>query len=432
MNLFRQQVVTISMLIATVMIFTACGGNNNEQAETDTTHEPSILYEQNLSIAEADTDISADETNEELSSHDYGKQVATEFLSGFTTLFLDFDTVFNFHNAMLGFDITEPSFNPWEAIVSNLHRLVQDPDIVPQEFIDDRSFSIVGAAADSFILFDVHDNGIPLIGISNISLFANGEVPFIMYNYINGSYLEVGKMWLPWPRDLYRDQEGNIIALEGSHFAGELYSVNTLIIQDSIFRSTIKQAPSWEAWWDLDENYLAPDMPLSDFRSIRMVELEEQIREYLTPIAEEFSAHVIANPPTPPAGAVAIRAEDELRTLASEALPLHLWPADGFILYFSSERLIYEYDYDFHYSTNEMRRIIVDDTWLWRLQNSTPQERRIARNEIFARHGRRFSDPALQAYFDLQTWYTPTLPLGVEPVLNPIERENAGILQRLN
>ena len=30
-----------------------------------------------------------------------------------------------------------------------------------------------------------------------------------------------------------------------------------------------------------------------------------------------------------------------------------------------------------------------------------------ARNEIFARHGRMFSDPNLQAYFNSKTWYNP-------------------------
>ena len=31
----------------------------------------------------------------------------------------------------------------------------------------------------------------------------------------------------------------------------------------------------------------------------------------------------------------------------------------------------------------------------------------LARNEIYARHGRMFKDPNLQAYFNNKTWYTP-------------------------
>lgn len=39
------------------------------------------------------------------------------------------------------------------------------------------------------------------------------------------------------------------------------------------------------------------------------------------------------------------------------------------------------------------------------LKNMTPEELRIARNEILARHGRRFNDPALAAYFESKGWY---------------------------
>ena len=55
----------------------------------------------------------------------------------------------------------------------------------------------------------------------------------------------------------------------------------------------------------------------------------------------------------------------------------------------------------------------------------TREELRLARNEIYARHGRRFRDEGLQAYFDAQVWYTPTLPLGTEPVLTALEIANA-------
>lgn len=52
---------------------------------------------------------------------------------------------------------------------------------------------------------------------------------------------------------------------------------------------------------------------------------------------------------------------------------------------------------------------------------------RYARNEIYARHGRRFSDEKLQAFFDARSWYNGT----IEPddfkddVLNKIEKQNA-------
>ncbi|MBI1234355.1 MAG: YARHG domain-containing protein [Alphaproteobacteria bacterium] len=50
---------------------------------------------------------------------------------------------------------------------------------------------------------------------------------------------------------------------------------------------------------------------------------------------------------------------------------------------------------------------------------------RIARNEIFARHGRRFSDPGLQAWFDARSWYSPR---DGEPELNAIETANVALI----
>jgi len=64
------------------------------------------------------------------------------------------------------------------------------------------------------------------------------------------------------------------------------------------------------------------------------------------------------------------------------------------------------------------------------LHGLTADELMFARNEIFARHGRRFRYERLQAHFDAQDWYTPTLPLGVEPVLSALEIANIAIIQR--
>lgn len=51
---------------------------------------------------------------------------------------------------------------------------------------------------------------------------------------------------------------------------------------------------------------------------------------------------------------------------------------------------------------------------------------RIARNEIYARHGRRFNDSILQGYFDSLSWYKGTIaPEDFdEGVLNSIEKKN--------
>jgi len=53
----------------------------------------------------------------------------------------------------------------------------------------------------------------------------------------------------------------------------------------------------------------------------------------------------------------------------------------------------------------------------------------IARNEIFARHGRRFYDQSIQSHFDAQSWYQPRLPLGVEPTLSQLEQSNVALIQ---
>jgi serine/threonine-protein kinase len=51
----------------------------------------------------------------------------------------------------------------------------------------------------------------------------------------------------------------------------------------------------------------------------------------------------------------------------------------------------------------------------------------LMRNEIFARHGRRFKRPVLQAYFDRQSWYTPQYSPDEFPesLLTSVQMQNA-------
>jgi TolB-like protein len=65
------------------------------------------------------------------------------------------------------------------------------------------------------------------------------------------------------------------------------------------------------------------------------------------------------------------------------------------------------------------------------LRSLTKQELRLARNEIYARHGRVFKDQALQRYFDSKSWYKnlSKLPLGTEPTLTKLERSNIELIQ---
>ncbi len=61
----------------------------------------------------------------------------------------------------------------------------------------------------------------------------------------------------------------------------------------------------------------------------------------------------------------------------------------------------------------------------------TSEELRLARNEIYARNGRKFDDPELSAYFNSKSWYQGT----VEPedfeesMLNEYEKENIKLIQ---
>ena len=42
------------------------------------------------------------------------------------------------------------------------------------------------------------------------------------------------------------------------------------------------------------------------------------------------------------------------------------------------------------------------------LENLTDWELKLARNEIYARHGRKFKDEQIAAYFESKSWYQPT------------------------
>ncbi|GAA6293175.1 hypothetical protein F220043C3_16090 [Enterocloster asparagiformis] len=66
-------------------------------------------------------------------------------------------------------------------------------------------------------------------------------------------------------------------------------------------------------------------------------------------------------------------------------------------------------------------------------ENMTSEDLRLAKNEIYARHGRRFKDSELQAYFDSQPWYNGTIEPEAfdEGVLNEIEKDNIKILNSL-
>lgn len=64
------------------------------------------------------------------------------------------------------------------------------------------------------------------------------------------------------------------------------------------------------------------------------------------------------------------------------------------------------------------------------LEGLTEQELSYARNEIYARHGRRFRDASLQSYFDSKEWYSGTTDPDdfTESMLNQYEKANAELI----
>ena len=84
-----------------------------------------------------------------------------------------------------------------------------------------------------------------------------------------------------------------------------------------------------------------------------------------------------------------------------------------------------ESDSEYLLADSDSRYLTEDD-----LAGFTAEQCRLARNEIYARHGRRFKDPALQRYFDSLSWYNGT----IEPsdfndnVFNSYERANCSLI----
>ena len=83
-------------------------------------------------------------------------------------------------------------------------------------------------------------------------------------------------------------------------------------------------------------------------------------------------------------------------------------------------------DNDFIISDSGTRRLVYAD-----ISGLSKEELRLARNEIYARHGRQFKDEKLQAYFNSKTWYheITKLPLGTELQLSEVEQINIDFIQ---
>ena len=73
-------------------------------------------------------------------------------------------------------------------------------------------------------------------------------------------------------------------------------------------------------------------------------------------------------------------------------------------------------------------RMLSDDE----VEMLTKEQLRLARNEIYARHGRKFKDAELQNYFDSKSWYVGTIDPDdfAESMLTHIEKANIEVIQK--
>ncbi len=94
-------------------------------------------------------------------------------------------------------------------------------------------------------------------------------------------------------------------------------------------------------------------------------------------------------------------------------------------------------DYE-EYDDSEYLQPNSDSEYLtaWDFEGFTFDQLKLARNEIFARHGRKFRDQAIQSYFDSKSWYVQLyepdeFDAYYEDILNDYEKENVVLIQNL-
>ena len=101
---------------------------------------------------------------------------------------------------------------------------------------------------------------------------------------------------------------------------------------------------------------------------------------------------------------------------------------------FEEDEYEYEEEEEEDYSYNNQDYVLPQSSSTYITESDlyglTQEECRIARNEIYARHGRMFKDAELQEYFNSKSWYTPTIPADSfqESMLNVYERQNKDVI----
>ena len=307
----------------------------------------------------------------------YVRRVTEEFMGLYRSLFMSYDA---FIIDLLGENIWDRD-DTIDILASPLNsRMITAPYLRSHAF--DSASATIGSlmSATGFSLYDFNYDGMPEIVIYFAPMFANGPGnPAELFVYTNGQYRLAGVLKSPW---FLTDNRGRLIVIE----TDSDWSVSASYLNISGDGISLDFIHRWDGFDDYID-FHSPTIPNVDgilSHVSRLTSLEDSIKDSLT---QKFRT-------MPPAAAAPVA-------------PAPAMVSDGFILPFSGSRYLTESD----------------------LLGLNAEELRLARNEIYARHGRRFRDEGLQAYFDSMPWYTPTLPLGEEPVLSDMERTNVELIR---
>ena len=378
-------------------------------AALDEEAEPDVVYEADAEVDAGEADAQAEPLDPEA--------VVSDFIWQFSSIFLgwgwpeDWQGAWEFNNLMAsnGFAMYWRPDGSGSVLFDMLTGgIVTEPhDIVYLHGLSN--------TAQHFSLFHLNDGDIPAVVVSFRPAFANG--PWFtgeIYVFENGEYRLLGTYENP---RFFVDENNRIIL---THYIwgsdSPLYYVNYI---DGVFG--LEAVAGRDVHWDnideiwgglfdepwLDGRRLSPLPPLEVMGERILQNLSNRAGTELEFVEFEVVAQQVRVFEEEAALAAAEEAaawEEDLLALAHQALPAHLWERQLDLFWDGGEVAVAEGPLDRF------------------LAGATTAEIRIARNTIFAMHGRRFADPALQAFFDLQPWYTPALPLGAEPTLSARER----------
>ena len=169
--------------------------------------------------------------------------------------------------------------------------------------------------------------------------------------------------------------------------------------------------------------YLSSDKEDADEEESDEETTHEVISEEKTETAPAAEEPAVEAPAAP-------AADDEMVTLdragdedVDEAAPAAEEPVE--------EEEVVEEEYkepDYIFPDSSERELTEDD-----LRNLTAWECRVARNEIYARHGRMFDDEELRDYFEGKDWYNGTIPaskFNENKLFNKVEKANAYFIDK--